>query len=96
MAFTKLVQSFKRHWCYWQFWFATADSLRSETKTRQIANLLTITANHREVWTVFLNDKELGRVRDATARHVKQPVTDAERMFVTSRHSTYEQRVFMP
>ena len=30
-------------------WF-TAISLHSETKTRRIANLLTITANHREVW----------------------------------------------
>ena len=63
-------------------WF-TAISLRSETKTRRIANLLTITANHREIWKVFLNDKGLARVRDAAADTTKQPVTDAERVFVT-------------
>ena len=63
-------------------WF-TAISLRSEAKTRRIANLLTITANHREVWKIFLNNKGLARVRDASADTIKQPVTDAERVFVT-------------
>ena len=62
----------------------TAHSLRSETKTRRVANLLTITANHREVWKLFLADKDLARVRDASADTTKQPVTDAERVFVTS------------
>ncbi len=63
-------------------WF-TAFSLRSETKTRRIANLLTITANHREIWKEFLNNPKLARVRDAVADTTKQPVTDAERVFVT-------------
>jgi hypothetical protein len=63
-------------------WF-TAFSLRSDTKTRRVANLLTITANHREIWKVFLDDKELARVRDASADLIKQPVTNAERVFVT-------------
>lgn len=63
-------------------WF-TAFSLRSDTKPRRIANLLTITANHREVWKVFLNDKSVVRVRDASADTAKQPITDAERIFVT-------------
>lgn len=60
----------------------TAVSLRSETKTRQIANLLSITANHREVWKAFLADKQLARVLDASANTVKQPITPAEKMFV--------------
>jgi hypothetical protein len=63
-------------------WF-TAISLRSETKTRRIANLLTITANHREIWKEFLNNPKLARVRDAGADTAKQPITDAERVFVT-------------
>jgi hypothetical protein len=62
-------------------WF-TAISLRSETKTRRIANLLSITANHREIWTIFLNDKALTRVRDASANTTNQPITDAESIFV--------------
>ena len=62
-------------------WF-TAFSLRSETKTRRIANLLTITANHREIWKEFLNNQKLERVRDPAADTAKQPVTDAEWVFV--------------
>src|SRR5258708_24528 len=61
----------------------TAHSLRSETKTRRIANLLTITANHREIWKVFLGNPSLARVRNASADIIKQPITDAERVFVT-------------
>lgn len=60
----------------------TAFSLRSETKTRRISNLLVVTANHREVWNTFLTHKELARVRDAMANPVTQPVTDSERIFV--------------
>jgi hypothetical protein len=63
-------------------WF-TAFSLRSETKTRRIANLLEITANHREIWKEFLSNPKLERVRDAAADTAKQPVTDAELMFVS-------------
>src|SRR5258705_9418193 len=63
-------------------WF-TAFSLRGDTKTRRIANLLSITANHREVWKVFLTSKELARVRDAAADTIKHPVTDTEQVFVT-------------
>ncbi|HXR03203.1 MAG TPA: hypothetical protein VN836_00670, partial [Verrucomicrobiae bacterium] len=52
------------------------------TKTRRIANLLTITANHREIWKEFLNNPKLQRVRNPAADTVKQPVTDAEQVFV--------------
>jgi hypothetical protein len=62
-------------------WFTTL-SLRSATKTQRIANLLAITANHREVWRVFLTDQKLARVRDAAADTAKQPITHAERVFV--------------
>lgn len=58
-------------------------SLRSEATTRRIANLLAITANYREIWKEFLKNPKLARVRDAGADTTKQPVTDAERMFVT-------------
>lgn len=61
----------------------TAISFRSETKTRKIANLLTITANHREIWKEFLHNPDLARIPHAGANISKQPVTDAERVFVT-------------
>jgi hypothetical protein len=60
----------------------TAFSLRSETKTRRIANLLTITANHRELWNKVLFNPQLKRVVNPTADLVTQPITDEEEMFV--------------
>ena len=63
--------------------FITAMSFRSEAKTRRIANLLSITANHREVWKVFVNDKSLTRVLAASADTIKQSITEAEKAFVT-------------
>lgn len=63
-------------------WF-TAVSLHSETKTRRIANLLTITANYREVWKEFFRSPELARVIDSSADVAKQPVTPAEEFFVS-------------
>lgn len=62
-------------------WF-TAFSLRAETKTRRVANLLTVTANHREIWTEFLRNEKLARVADAGAEPMKQPITDVEMVFV--------------
>jgi hypothetical protein len=62
-------------------WF-TAVSLRSETKTRRIANLLTITANYREVWKELFSSPELARVIDPSADLAKQPVTPQEQLFV--------------
>ena len=62
-------------------WF-TAFSLRADAKTRRVANLLTIVTNHREIWKVFLNDKSLERIRDASADIIKTPITEAERIFV--------------
>ena len=62
-------------------WF-TAVSLRSETKTRRIANLLTITANYREIWKEFFHSPELTRVIDPAADVSKQSVTPQEELFV--------------
>ena len=62
--------------------FSTA-SFRPEAKTRRIANLLSITANHREVWRVFVSDKALVRVLSAFADIAPQAVTEAEQAFVT-------------
>ena len=62
--------------------FFTAISLRSETKTRKISNLLTMTSNHREVWKELLNRPHLARVLDASVDVAKQPVTPEEWKFV--------------
>jgi len=62
-------------------WFA-AVTLHSDTETRRVANLLTITANHREVWKEFFGKPELARVIEPLADVSKQPVTPAEEFFV--------------
>ena len=62
-------------------WF-TAVSLRSETKTRRIANLLTVTSNYREIWKEYFNNPELARVLDPAADVKSKPVTPAEELFV--------------
>jgi hypothetical protein len=62
--------------------FLTARALRSETKTRRIANLLTVTTNHREVWKAFFEHPELARVLDASANLAKKPITPGEQRFV--------------
>lgn len=60
----------------------TAVSLRSETKTRRVANLLTITANYRDIWKEFFHSPKLSRVIDPRADVVKKPVTSEEELFV--------------
>jgi hypothetical protein len=62
-------------------WF-TATSLRSETKTRRIANLLTVTANYREIWKEFFRNPDLARVLDGSADVATQPITPTEKLFV--------------
>ena len=62
-------------------WF-TAVSLRSETKTRRVANFLTVTGNYRDIWKEFLNQPKLARVLDASANVESQPVTPEEEIFV--------------
>lgn len=64
-------------------WLAVI-ALRGEAKARRNANLLAITANHREIWREYLNNPKLERIRDAAADTGKQAVTEAERVFVTS------------
>ncbi len=62
--------------------FFTAFSLRSETKTRKISNLIAMTANHREVWKELFHRPELARVVDSSADVTKQMITSDEEAFV--------------
>lgn len=76
----------------------TAHSLRLETKTRRVANLITITEGHRKIWTEFNRQPELARVLDANADLQKREVTREEEIFVNfiifQIHSTfYAQKV---
>ena len=69
-------------------WFAAfsirkdAKARKEEVEARRVANLLAITANHREVWKEYMNNPKLARVCAATVNMAKQPITDTEQMFV--------------
>jgi len=60
----------------------TAHSLRAETKTRRISNLITLTQNHREIWTELLKHPALARVLASEPAIAKQPVTIQEEIVV--------------
>jgi hypothetical protein len=63
--------------------FFNGYSLRSETKTRKVANLLTLTQSHREIWKEMLRKPGLQRVLDVNVNPAKEPVTQSEEIFVT-------------
>ena len=60
----------------------TASASRSEERTRRVANLLTITRNHREIWSDFYPTRELARVLAPAPDLVHQPITRQEEIFV--------------
>lgn len=60
----------------------TGISLHSETKTRRIANLLTLTENHRALWSEYFRNAQVTRVLNPTADVSKDPVTRNEEIFV--------------
>ena len=69
-------------------WFAgfaihrDAQARKDETKARRAANLLTITANHRELWNIFIQTPAVWRVVVPTVDLVATPVTLTEEYFV--------------
>lgn len=62
----------------------TAVTLHSETKTRRVANLLTLTQNHRELWKVFYQNVEMTRILDPAADPKSFPVNRGEEIYVNT------------
>ncbi len=63
--------------------FFTGYSLHSETKTRKIANLLTLTQSHRDIWKEVIHEPKLNRVLATRVNMERDPVTREEEIFVT-------------
>lgn len=57
-------------------------TLRSDTETRRVSNLLTLTQGHREIWSNIFRYPELARVLDASAKIQDRPVSDNEALYV--------------
>jgi hypothetical protein len=62
--------------------FFNGYALRSDTKTRRVANLLILAEGHRDIWKEQLKYPELARVLDPRTNLTSQPVTMAEEVFV--------------
>jgi len=62
--------------------FFTAISLRIDARVRRVANLLTLTGHHRDIWTQLYRRPQLARILDSKADLDKIPVTDEEELFV--------------
>lgn len=60
----------------------TAVSYRDDAKARQVTNLLTLTEQHREIWSRLTERGELARVLDASVDVKLAPPTLAEEHFV--------------
>lgn len=61
--------------------FFTAFSLRIDTKVRHVGNLLTITQQHREIWSEFYKKPELARVLDAKT-NPDTAISNEEQLFL--------------
>jgi hypothetical protein len=62
--------------------FFTAYSLHSDNKTRRIANLVSLTEGHRDIWKQMFTHPQLGRVLDPSADTDGKPMTREEEIFV--------------
>ena len=61
----------------------TTVSFRSETETRRISNLLTLTQSHRELWRELFHNPGLKAVLNPSRNLASKPVTTEEHYFVT-------------
>src|SRR5215216_342503 len=73
----------------------TVVAMRDETKARRETNLISLTVNHREIWSDYCHTPEYRRVLDATEADLrKQPVTREETIFVSMNvqqlHASYQ------
>jgi hypothetical protein len=62
----------------------TGIALRRDHKALLVANLIAITAAHRNLWQYYADHPEVHRVLSPSADLDSLPVTDSERVFVTS------------
>jgi hypothetical protein len=62
----------------------TGIALRRDHKALLVANLIAITAAHRDLWQYYAEHPEVHRVLSPNADLDSSPVTEAERVFVTS------------
>jgi len=63
--------------------FFTGVSLRKDAEVRRVQTLISVTHEHRDLWSQLYKEPELWRVLDPKADLRKQPPTVKERKFVS-------------
>lgn len=61
----------------------TAAAFRQDDRSRRISNLLTLTAEHRDIWTQVYRRPSLTRVLTPQVDLIRNPITNEEALFVT-------------
>ncbi len=61
----------------------TGITLWIDSKSRRVTNLITLTNQHRDIWSEFNRRPELARVLKSEVSLLEKPVTDKEEVFVT-------------
>jgi hypothetical protein len=81
----------------------TAYALRRDEKARKVGNMITINQEHHEIWKELYERPALSRVLDKAANVNRDPISDAEGLFVNSLilhlstvHRAIEDGVFVP
>ena len=61
---------------------ATVHTIREDTRSKKVQNAIALTSNHRELWSMMLQNPRLKRVLNPKANIVKKPPTAEEELFV--------------
>lgn len=60
----------------------TAYTIRQDNRSQRVANLLTVTQHHRDIWSEAYQRPDLHRVLADSINVDREPVTPAEELFV--------------
>lgn len=61
----------------------TAYGFLEEAKSRQVGNLIALTASHRDIWKALVEAPELGRILSESVNLRDKPVSKRESVFLT-------------
>src|SRR6185436_2536598 len=59
----------------------TVHTIRTDARSRRIANVIAFAAQHREIWKQMYERPELARVLQDNVDLIRKPVTNNERLF---------------
>ncbi len=61
---------------------ATLHTIKEDTHSKKVQNAISLTTNHRELWSMMLQNPRLKRVLNARVDVIRKPPTPEEELFV--------------